>query len=454
MKIRFLLSLYLGVFAFNATAKQHGFEVALQCHNSSDAPGMAVRLEQSGKHIYSGVVGLANIETMRNLQVDDIFQIGSVTKTFTAAAILKLAEKNMLSLEDTLGKFIPDINPEYKQLTLASVLSHTSGLPDYLGEVSVSKVYDKYAPIDEVIQNISKQPLQSESGMKYSYSNLGYVLLGKVIEVSSGIPYDQFMQQTFFKPLKMSDTFVITKGTTAGKIKGYTTSRSEPKKYLNPEDSTERAWKVDRSWIYSAGAIASTLADMSLWQNALKSGNVISKDNFKLMTTRAKLDNNDYVNYGYGLDIYPISGLASFSHQGMVPGFFAWHVYFPNEDLTATAFTNIDSKHPGPALLDMIAMQLNLSPKPLQGQNNATIATSFVGRYQSSDSTVLTISFEDGTLYSQYEGENKRKLIPRENNSYSYECTEDYFQLRDNDGKSEIVPVYLYQGEQEALIKL
>lgn len=454
MKIRFLLSLYLGVFAFNATAKQHGFEAALQCHNSSDAPGMAVRLEQSGKHIYSGAVGLANIETMRNLQVDDIFQIGSVTKTFTAAAILKLAEKNMLSLEDTLGKFIPDINPEYKQLTLASVLSHTSGLPDYLGDTSVSKVYDKYAPIDEVIQNISKQPLQSESGKKYSYSNLGYVLLGKVIEVSSGIPYDQFMHQTFFKPLKMSDTFVITKGTTAGKIKGYTTSRSEPKKYLNPEDSTERAWKVDRSWIYSAGAIASTLADMSLWQNALKSGNVISKDNFKLMTTRAKLDNNDYVNYGYGLDIYPISGLASFSHQGMVPGFFTWHVYFPNEDLTATAFTNIDSKHPGPALLDLIAMQLNLSPKPLQGQNNATIATSFVGRYQSSDSTVLTISFEDGTLYSQYEGENKRKLIPRENNSYSYECTEDYFQLRDNDGKSEIVPVYLYQGEQEALIKL
>ena len=149
---------------------------------------MAVRLDQSGKHIYSGAVGVANIETMRALHTDDVFQIGSVTKTFTAAAILKLSEKNKLSLQDTLGKFIPDINPEYKYLTIDRVLSHTSGLPDYLGDPSVSKVYDKYASIDQVIQSISKQPLNFEPGQKYSYSNLGYVLLGKVIEVSSGMP--------------------------------------------------------------------------------------------------------------------------------------------------------------------------------------------------------------------------------------------------------------------------
>ena len=172
------------------------------------------------------------------------------------------------------------------------------------------------------------------------------------------------------------------------------------------------------------------------------------------MTTRAKLNNNNSVNYGYGLDVYPISGLESFSHQGMVPGFFAWNVYFPNEDLTATALTNIDSKHPGPALLDMIALQLNLSPKPVDGQKVNAIATSLVGSYRSPDSKVLNITFENGTLFSQYKGENKRKLIPRENNSYSYACTENYFQLRENNGKNEIVPVYLYQGEQEALIKL
>jgi CubicO group peptidase (beta-lactamase class C family) len=451
---KLFVSLYFGVCLFSYLSQGIDFNGILQCHNTAKAPEMVVRLEQSGKHIYSGAMGVANIKTMRSLRVDDIFQIGSITKIFTAAAILKLSEQNKLSLQDTLGEYIPNITPQYKDLTIDSVLSHTSGLPDYLGDPSISKVYDKYASVDQVIQSISKQPLNSEPGQRYSYSNLGYVLLGKVIEVSSGMPYDQFMFNTFFKPLKMDDTFVITKGTSVGKVNGYTTSRHAPNKYLNPEEVTERAWHVDRSWIYSAGAIASTLADMSLWQSALKSGNVISKDNVRLMTTQAKLNNNESVNYGYGLDIYPISGLQSFSHQGQVPGFFAWHVYFPNEELTATAFTNIDSKHPGPALLDMIALQLNLSPKPVYGEKYKRVATSLVGRYRASDSRVLTISFEKETLYSHYKGENKRKLIPRENNAYSYECTENYFQLRERNGNNELVPVSLYQGEQAALIKL
>ena len=454
MSKKLLVSLCIGVCAFNVTAQQKDFDAILQCHNSTNTPGMAVRLEQSGKKVFTGAIGVANIETMSDLRVDDVFQIGSVTKTFTAAAILKLSEKNRLSLQDTLGTFIPDINPEYKNLTIDSVLSHTSGLPDYMGNPTVTSVWDKYAAIDQVVKTISTQPPHTQSGKKYSYSNLGYILLGKVIEVASGVSYDQFMHQTFFKPLKMDNTFVVTKGTTSGKVKGYTSNRDEPKIYLNPNESTERPWDVDRSWIYSAGAIASTLADMSLWQNALKSGSIISKDNFRLMATRAKLDNNDPVNYGYGLDVYPISGLESFSHQGMVPGFFAWNVYFPNEDLTATAFTNIDSKHPGPALLDMIALQLDLSPKPVVGENVKAIATSLVGSYRAPDSKILNISFENDTLYSQYKGEDKRKLIPRENNSYSYECTENYFQLREKNGNSEIIPVYLYQGEQDGLVKL
>lgn len=454
MSKKLLVSLCIGVCTFNLTAQTKNFDAVLQCHNSTNAPGMAIRLEQSGKMIFSGAIGVANIETMRSLRVEDTFQIGSVTKTFTAAAILKLSEKGMLSLQDTLMKFIPDINPEYKDLTIDRILSHTAGLPDYLGDPSVNTVYDKYASIDEVIQRISKQPLNFEPGQKYSYSNLGYILLGKVIEVSSGTSYDQFMLNTFFKPLKMDNTFVMTKGTSVDKVKGYTSSRNDPEKYLNPEGFTERPWKVDRSWIYSAGAIASTLEDMSRWNKALKSGGVISKNNFHLMSTRAKLENNDSVNYGYGLDVYPISGLESFSHQGMVPGFFSWNVYFPSEELTAIAFTNIDSKHPGPALLDMIALQLGLSPKPLDGENVKELAASLVGKYRAPDSEILNISFENGTLYSQYKGENKRKLIPREKNSYSYECTENYFQLRVNDGKNEIVPVYLYQGEQEGLVKL
>lgn len=447
--------MYVGVCAFNATAQQHDFDAILQCYNSTEVPGMAVRLEQSGKHIYSGAVGVANIDTKRALHVDDIFQIGSVTKTFTAAAILKLSENNKLSLSDNLGKFIPDIKPDYKHLTIDRVLSHTAGLPDYLGDPSVNDVWDKYASVDHVIQSISKQPLHANSGEKYAYSNLGYVLLGKVIEVASGIPYDQYMEQEFFKPLEMESTFVITKGTRAGKVNGYTTNRNAPDEYLKPENSKERPWHVDRSWVYSAGAIASTLADMSRWNNALISGQVISNENFRLMTTKATLNNESTVNYGFGLDIYPIRRLDSFSHQGMVPGFFSWNVYFPHQNLTATAFSNLDTKHPGPALLDMIALQLNLSPKPIiETSKVKSLAKELVGNYRHPNTKILKITYESNQLFAQLEGEEKRRLIPRANNSYSYECTENYFQLREKNGNRVIAPVNLYQGEQDGLVKL
>lgn len=454
MKKFFLASLGLWGFTLCSQAQSAKFEDVLQCHNDFNNPGMAVRLEQSGELIYSGAIGVANMKTMKKLQVDDSFQIGSVTKTFTAAAILKLLEQNKLSLNDPLGKFIPDINPAYRNLTIHRVLSHTSGLPDYLGNPTVNRLYHRYAPLNQVIKTISQSPLVSGSGERYSYSNLGYILLGKVIEVVSEMPYEKFMHQTFFQPLNMTKTFVMTRGTELDNVKGYTSEQQVSQAFISPEERTDRPWKVDRSWIFSAGSITSTLSDLSLWQNALKSGKVISQQNVQLMMTRKQLLNNTPINYGYGIDIYPISGLASVSHQGMVPGFSTWHVYFPKHDLTATAFTNLDSKHPGPALLDMIALHLKLSPKRIEGPQALTVANELVGQYQSSALKKLTITYDKDTLYAHYDGEDKRKIIPRANNSFSYECTENYFQLRKKKGKYEIVPVLLYQGEQEALIKL
>ncbi|BDX04808.1 serine hydrolase domain-containing protein [Planctobacterium marinum] len=455
MKKKLVFSLCLGMFGVSATAQAQDFEKIMQCHYSADAPGMAVRLEQSGQLIYSNALGLANIDEKRPLREDSVFQIGSATKTFTAAAILKLAKQKKLSLQDPLGKFIPTLNSEYSKLTIARVLSHTAGLPDYLDNPEVTAIWDKYATIDQVLNIVTKQALIAEMGQRYSYSNMGYLLLGKVIEVASGLPFSQFMQNSFFKPLKMNSTFVITKGTTAGSTNGYTLSQDGPEQYIKPDDPSESLWNIDRSWIYAAGAIASTLADMSLWNKALKSGKVISKDSYQMMTTKATLEDGTAVNYGFGIDIYPISGMESFSHQGRVPGFFAWNITFPQQELSATIFSNQDTQHPGPALLDMISVQLGLSPQPVTETSDIeALASKLVGKYETADSEVLTITFENKQLYAQFEGQTKRMLIPRENDAYSYECTENYFQLRVNQENSEIVPVDLYRGAQPALVKL
>lgn len=429
-------------------AQEHDFSAMLSCHASSDKPGLAVSIEQSGKHVFKGALGVADISTREPLKVDNTFQIGSISKQFTAAAILQLAENKKLSLKNTLGDFITDIPAEYASLTIENVLSHTSGLPNYNSDTGIRQRWDTYAPIDEVINAVSKMPVLAKSGVDYAYSNTGYILLGKVIEVASGLTYSEYLQRNIFYPLGMKNSFVVTKGVSSKQIvKGYTSNRNAPNLYLAPET-------VDRSWIYAAGAIASTLDDMSLWHRGLSSGKVISAENYQLMVTRAKLNNGESVNYGFGTDVYPISGQPSYSHQGQVPGFMAWSVYFPSHDLLGTVFGNNDAVHPGPALLNMIARQLNLSPAPITHKNITEQAKALIGKYKGADDTVITVAFDDGQLSAKTDSGVIRKLVLRENNSFSYECTEDYYELREQNDKRVLVPVSIYMGERAPLVRM
>ena len=429
----------------NLYAQGHNFQAMLECHTSSNKPGIAVRIEQAGKLIYTGAWGVADIKTLEPLHDSQVFQIGSITKQFTAAAILQLSEQRKLSLSDTLGDFISDINPDYATLSLDRILSHTSGLPNYNSDPEIGTRWHEYAQLNEVVESISQQAIQSSFGSEYRYSNTGYVLLGKVIEVASGMSYSDYMSRNIFKPLNMKDTYVITRGDSSGVVKGYSGRTRE-------QDSVPE--KVDRSWIHAAGAIASTLEDMSRWHHGLKAGKIVSKNNYEQMVTRAKLTTGEQVNYGFGFDIYPISQQASYSHQGAVPGFMSWSVYFPESDLFATAFSNKDTLHPGPALLDMIAAQIGLSPRLINDDSDETHAKNYLGTYRADDGNELLITMEQQSLFSQSEGGEKRKLRLRENNAFSYECTENHFQLRQSTNKTELVPIDIYHGEGPSYIKV
>ncbi|KID58746.1 beta-lactamase [Pseudoalteromonas luteoviolacea] len=450
-----VINICVGLCAFASNADEKAFDAVLQCHSAADEPGLIVQLVQSDEVIYSGAAGLADLKTKRPLKVDDVMQIGSVTKMFTAAAILKLAENNALFLQDSIGKFIPDINPKYKDLTLFSLLTHTSGLSDYLGDPVVNSVWGNYASLDKVIKIITRLPLSFNSGDTHIYSNLGYILLGKAIEVAAGMPYHQYMKNTFFKPLGMDNTFVVTQGIRVNDVVGYTTNFDEPKKHIKAEKSKDRAWKVDRSWIHASGAIASTLHDMKVWNKALMSGQVVSEKGLNLMTKKVRLNDNSTANYGLGLNVFKLGGALSYNHAGMVPGFFTWHVYLPEHDLVATGMSNQDKYFPGLAILDMVAIQLGLSPKLLEDDEKITaLANKLIGNYHSSDSSVLTISMENNQLYAQHKGKQKRRIMLRENNAYSYECTEHYFTLQENNSQMSIVSTHLIHGKQETYVKL
>ncbi len=423
------------------------FDAVLQCYSRADTPGLAVRLEQRGQLVYRGSLGMSDVKQQRALTTADQFQIGSVTKQFTAAAILRLVEQGKLRISDPLHLYIDDLPKNYADLTLLQLLSHTSGLADYLSNPETVRLWHQPALLDTIIKQITLDVPRSAPGEAFAYSNTGYLLLGKVIEVVSGKTYRDFLTEQFFRPLKMTDSTVLPAVQPQNAVTGYSGKTAEPDQYLPPA-------QVDRQWIYAAGAIASTLSDMSRWHQALISGQVVSPRHYQQMITKTQLTSGKTVDYGLGFDIYPIVGKATYSHQGSVPGFMSWAVYFPADDLYGIAFSNNDQVHPGPALLDIIAIHLQLSPPVVTGPISAEVAAKFVGQYQVSDSEIKTISFADGTLLSSVNNGTKSRLRLRQQDTLSYDCTENYFQLTEIQGRTALVPVSLYRGAGEPQFKI
>ncbi|TLX46725.1 serine hydrolase [Pseudoalteromonas phenolica] len=428
------------LFAPLSFAKQNPFSETLACHTSDSNPGVAVRLEQSGAVIYSGVAGLANIQNKQRLKLDDVFQIGSVSKQFTAAAILQLAERDKLKLSNTLGDFIEGLPKDYAKVTIERVLSHTSGLPNYNNDPRIRNIWHKEKSFDVIIKEITKQSMIAGSGEVFNYSNTGYVLLGKVIEVVSGLPYADYLKAHIFKPLQMNHSYVIRQGEGSTGTTGYTSHNESP-------------IKVDRSWIHASGAITSTLEDMSRWQQGLMNGKVISKHSYQKMITPTVLSNGETSPYGFGLYNYPISGKVTVNHEGWIPGFMTWSIYLPENDLYAVAFSNNDAKHPGPLVLDMIAKQLKLSPAPITDINK-DFAEDLVGKYQFTDQRIMTISQENNQFFAQKNNEPKQRLTLRADKAFSFECTENYYKLKKINEAITLTPVSLYRGEGQPLRKI
>lgn len=423
------------------------FDAVLQCHTRANTPGLAVRLEQRGQLVYSGSLGLSDVKQQRVLTTQDQFQIGSITKQFTAAAILRLAEQGKLRLSDPLHLYIDDLPKNYAGLTLQQVLSHTSGLADYLTNPATVQLWHQPATLDTIIKQITLDAPRNVPGEAFAYSNTGYLLLGKVIEVVSGTTYRDFLTEQFFRPLKMTDSTVLPAAPPPHAATGYSGKAADTGHYLPPAP-------VDRHWIYAAGAIASTLSDMSRWHQALVAGRVVSAEHYQQMITKAQLTSGKTVDYGLGFDIYPIAGKVTYSHQGSVPGFMAFALYFPADDLYGIAFSNNDQFHPGPALLDLMAIHLQLTPQLVTGPISAEVAAKFVGQYQVSDTEIKTISYADGVLMSSINNGKNSRLRLRQQDTLSHDCTENYFQLTEVEGRTVLVPISLYRGAGKPQFKI
>ncbi|HDS1578152.1 TPA: beta-lactamase family protein [Stenotrophomonas maltophilia] len=303
-----------------------------------NVPGAAVLVLKEGRPLHAKAYGLRDVEEGLAAGTGTPFEIGSITKQFTAAAVVRLQEAGKLKLDDPLARYLPDA-PHAHQVTLRQLLGHTSGLHDYFDgpEQEVDALATQPIAFDQLIARIADRPLDFAPGSRWSYSNTGYILLGRVIEVVSGEPYADYVCRHLLQPLGMHHTFSLTdRERLDGMAVGYRHEggvlRRPP--YFHPD------------WSGAAGFLVSTLDDLARWDRGLAEGRVVSKAGLAEMTTPLRTTDGDSTDYGLGLFVNSVYGQRRIGHTGGSQGFTTADEYFPDLGLRIIAFTNLGDKAP------------------------------------------------------------------------------------------------------------
>jgi CubicO group peptidase (beta-lactamase class C family) len=308
-------------------------EAVVQQHmRDPGAVGISVAVARGDELVYSKASGFADLEFSIPADEQTMFRIGSVTKQFTAAAILKLAERGKLSVDDPLTKFLPDYPTHGHELTLRHLLTHTGGIPNYTNLGPRWEVNKARELTDEELVALWKDMEPDFApGEKWSYSNSGFYLLGMVIAKVSGESYADFVRKNLFEPLKLARTrYDSNAEVLVNRAQGYA---FENGKFANDD-------LLGMSQPGAAGALLSTASDLVRWQQALVSGRVVKRESYEEMTLPFLLANGRETGYGMGLQLDRQAGQRCVWHGGGINGFNSVLLYFPDTALHIAVISN------------------------------------------------------------------------------------------------------------------
>lgn len=297
---------------------------------SNRIPGAALCIIQGGKELRNTCYGFANLELAAPVTSNTVFEIGSVTKQFTAAGILLLQQAGKLSVEDRISLHLPDTPPAWTNITIRHLLTHTSGIKSYTGLDGFE--WRRRLTQEQFIRAISQLPLEFQPGAAWKYSNTGYNLLGYIIENVSGSSYWQFLRTQIFDPTGMiSTTDRNPASIIPNRAAGYEQTNHQ---HINRD--------YDITDVFAAGAMVTTTTDLAKWSAALESTYLLSSDSKKLMWTPQTLSDGKPTKYGLGWHIDSADGRTVIGHGGSTSGFSATIQRFPSEKLTVILLTNTD----------------------------------------------------------------------------------------------------------------
>lgn len=321
--------------------------------NEKDGPGGVFLISKKGKPIYEKAFGLANLELNVGLQPNSVFQIGSMTKQFTAVAVLLLEQEGKLNTSDYISTYIPDY-PNGNKISIHHFLTHTSGIKDFTKTKGLSEIAQKEMTPKMMVDFFKSETADFQPGEKFEYNNSGYVVLGYIIELVSGKTYEEFIKAYIFDKIGMNNSY-------------YATDRKVIKNraygYHQKSDGYVNKSIISFSVPYASGSLMSTLEDMLKWQNSLNQNLLLNKKETAKAFTKYKLNNGEEIEYGYGWHLKNINGIPTREHGGSIFGFKSMGVYIPSEDIYVLGFSNCDCNSPTQIVKDIAELALKDAKK-------------------------------------------------------------------------------------------
>jgi CubicO group peptidase (beta-lactamase class C family) len=293
--------------------------------------GVSVGIMQNGQIVFARGYGVANVQSASPVTPTTMFAIGSVTKQFACSALLMLQEQHKLSINDPIAKYFPQLT-RAKDITLKDLGGHLSGYRDYYPLDYVDREMATTEPADTIIMRYATRPLDFEPRSHWSYSNTGYLILGRVIEKVSGEPIGTFFQTHLFSPLKLAHT-AYEPAPNGNMASGYTSFGLSDPIAAVPEA---------KGWAGSAGAIWSTPTDLLTWDKALLNHTLIGPASYAVLTTPQRLTDGRSSGYGCGEGINDRGEAVTFSHGGAVSGFVAQNTVIPSTKSALIVLSNSD----------------------------------------------------------------------------------------------------------------
>jgi D-alanyl-D-alanine carboxypeptidase len=377
-------------------------------------PGAAVIVTQGGRTIFRKGYGLANLELKVPVRPEMVFRIGSVTKQFTAVAVLMLVQEGKLALEADLTAYLPDYPTQGEKITIRHLLTHTSGIKSYTSMPEWMPLWRKDLPLPELIAVFKDQPMDFHPGESWNYNNSAFVLLGAIIEQVSGQRYAQFLAERIFQPLKMTSTrYDVTEAVVPGRVAGYAKS----------SDGWENAAYLSMTHPHGAGALMSSVDDLARWDQALYGRKLVKPTLLQQAWRPYILADGRSTQYGFGWGISSLDGHTLIAHGGGINGFICYGLRIPESRVYVAILTNRTGTPDG---LEMLALHIACLtaglpfPQVQPVELPEAARTAFQGVYQLNEKVDLALSWRDGKWFAQRSGGGNDELLALSDHEFCY----------------------------------